>query len=273
MTIEFKALSSVLGVEVLGLDPAAAYDAETTRRLRVAFSTHHLLLLRGQAVSAEDQVRFAERFGPVSRLGANMKHGGKTMRISNVHADGAFPTGELLFHSDHVYFERPLKAIALYGEAVPGCGGDTLFANAARAWDNLPRRLKERIAALKARNVYDYSLKRGDQRLSKEALSAGAAHHVHPIAWPHPETGRTILLVNRMMTDEVIGLDQAESEALLAELLPYIEDPGNVYRHRWRLHDLVVWDNRILQHARTDFDPSEARVLRRVPVAEESATA
>ena len=75
------------------------------------------------------------------------------------------------------------------------------------------------------------------------------------------------------MTDDVEGLGRAESDALLEELFAYIENPKIIYRHEWQLNDLVFWDNRILQHARTDFDPAEKRVLRRVPIAEDTSSA
>lgn len=272
MALGFKKLSDVLGVEVTGLDVTKPYDAATTAALRKAFEVHHLLLVRGQEVSAEDEIRFAELFGPVSRKGANMAHGGKIMHVSNAHADGALPNGELLFHADHIFFEHPLKAIALYGVAVPSSGGDTLFANAALAWDTLPAELKTRVGTLRANHGYDYVANKGNERFDRTKAS-DAPHYVHPIAWPHPETGRPILLVSRMMTDEVIGLDRAEGEALLEALFAHVENPRHVYQHKWQLNDLVVWDNRVLQHARTDFDPAEKRVLRRVPIAEDARAA
>ena len=273
MPMEFKPLSPVLGVEVRGLDLSAPFDEATAAALRRAFLEHHLLLVRGQDCSTEDEIRFSELFGPVSRMGEHMKHGGKIMHISNAHKEGALPTGELLFHSDQVYFKHPLKAIALYAVEVPGKGGDTRFANAALAWDNLPPRLKERVQGLKTENVYDYGPNRGDRRIDTSKLSELAVRAEHPIAWPHPETGRIVLLINRLMTARVVGLAPAESEALLEELFPYAEDPAITYRHVWQKHDLVFWDNRILQHARTNFDPAEKRVLRRVPIAENEAAA
>ena len=77
-----------------------------------------------------------------------------------------------------------------------------------------------------------------------------------------------MLLVNRMMTDEVVGLPPAEGEALLQELFAHLEAPEIVYRHAWRPDDLVIWDNRALQHARMNFDPAQKRVLRRIPIGE-----
>jgi len=268
MTFQTKRLSPMLGAELIGFDASKPYTPETVAALKRAFLEHHLLLIRGQEVSTEDEVRLSELFGPVSKMGEHMKHGGKTMNISNAHKDGALPTGELLFHSDQVYFKYPLKAIALYAVEVPSKGGDTLFSNAAMAWDNLPPRLKERVQGLKTDNVYDYGPNRGDRPVDTSNLSPLTVRAEHPIAWPHPETGRLVLLINRLMTARILGVPKAESDALLAELFPYAEDPKVIYRHVWQKHDLVFWDNRILQHARTNFDPAEKRVLRRVPIAE-----
>ncbi len=268
MSFQVKRLSPMLGAELIGFDLSAPYSDDTVAALKQAFLEHHLLLIRGQDCSTEDEVRLSELFGPVSRMGEHMQHGGKTMNISNAHKDGALPTGELLFHSDQVYFKYPLKAIALYAVEVPSAGGDTLFANAAMAWDNLPPRLKERVQGLRTDNVYDYGPNRGDRRVDTRNLSERTVRAEHPIAWPHPDTGRLVLLINRLMTAQIVGLSQDESDALLEELFPYLEDPKVIYRHAWQRQDLVFWDNRILQHARTNFDPAEKRVLRRVPIAE-----
>ncbi|MEX2408036.1 MAG: TauD/TfdA family dioxygenase [Rhodovibrionaceae bacterium] len=245
-------------------------DPQDQERLREAFLKHHLLLVRGQELDDDQEIAFAEIFGEVSHQGGNMKHDGKIMHISNAHEKGAFPTGPLLFHSDHVFYEHPLKAIALYGEAIPSEGGDTLFANAALAWDRLSPELKERVGSLKGLNVYDYGVNKGSDRFAAEALSESGINAIHPIAWPHPETGRKILLVNRLMTDRILDLDKSESDALLEKLFQAIDDEEIIYRHRWQLHDLVIWDNRVLQHARTDFNPQEKRVLRRVPIGEDA---
>ena len=268
MTFTTRPLSPVLGAELIGFDASAPYTPETVAALKQAFLDHHLLLIRGQEVSAEDEVRLSELFGPVSKMGEHMKHGGKTMNISNAHKDGALPTGELLFHSDQIFCKYPLKAIALYAIEVPSKGGDTLYSNAALAWDNLPPRLKERVQGLKTINVYDYGHNRGDRLADTDNLTNLAVSAEHAIAWPHPDTGRPVLLINRLMTTRIVGLDKAESDALLQELFTYTEDPKITYRHVWQKRDLVFWDNRVLQHARTDFDPAEKRVLRRVPIAE-----
>ena len=83
----------------------------------------------------------------------------------------------------------------------------------------------------------------------------------------HPETGREVLYVNRLMSDYIVGMDRAESDALLEDLFQVLEDPAHTYEHVWTPGDLVMWDNMCTLHARTWFDPSQSRVLRRTTVA------
>ena len=89
---------------------------------------------------------------------------------------------------------------------------------------------------------------------------------MHPIVIRHPATGRPALFVNRLMTDLIVGMPRAESDALLERLFQYIEQPDHVYEHAWRVGDALIWDNLATLHARTDFDPKERRALRRTAI-------
>lgn len=269
MPVTIRPLSPALGAEIVGIDLREDIAPADWAAIAAAWRAHHLLLFRDQHLTAEQQVAFCTRFGPVSRQGANMQHVRDYMHISNTVEGGALPNGELLFHSDHVFFDKVMKGIALYAVEVPSKGGDTLFANAERAYDNLPPALRQRVAPMRARHIYNYARIAGDKRISAAELGDDkAVQAIHPIAWPHPETGHPVLFVNEFMTHEVVGLPHDESEALLDELLTYIRDDRVIYQHAWRLNDLVIWDNRSLQHARSDFNPSEPRTMRRVPIAE-----
>ncbi len=169
-----------------------------------------------------------------------------------------------------MFLETPLKAISLYALAVPSRGGETCFIDAARAYQELPEQLKERIAHLEARHIYDYGANRGNQAPNPQQLSEQADTAVHPIVWPHPDTGEPILFVSRLFTVEILGIAREESAALLKTLFEHLEARRSDYSHPWRVGDLMIWDNRILQHARNDFDPTEKRALRRVPIGEGS---
>jgi taurine dioxygenase len=265
MTMTARPLNSSLGVEITGLDvrnPSAADQA----RIRELFDEHHLILVRNVDLSEDEHLALTQAIGPISSADAIMKDGRKFTHISNIHADGRLPTGELLFHADHMFLETPLKAISLYALAVPSKGGETCFINAALAYRGLPPELKERIAPLQARHVYDYGANRGNQAPQPGELSALVDTAVHPIVWPHPESGQPILFVSRLFTVEVIGLAREEGDTLLQTLFEHLDARRSDYSHPWSIGDLMIWDNRILQHARNDFDPREKRALRRVPI-------
>lgn len=266
--MEIRTLSTPLGAEIVGVDLRKKVDAATLARLKEAFTQYHLLLFRNQDITEDQQADFSTKFGPLSHQGDNMNHGGKVMFISNTRDDGALPNGELLFHSDHCFYEHPLKALTLYAMEVPSKGGETIFLNAQKAYDELPAALKARIEGLHAEHGFDYGYKSGDRRLHADDLPETAKRATHPLAWPHPETGRKILLANQLMTYRIQELDEAQSEALLTELFEQLGRPELQYKHKWELGDYIIWDNRVLQHARTNFDPAEKRTLRRVPIGE-----
>jgi taurine dioxygenase len=263
-------LSAVGGAEIEGLDLRNELSEGTQDQLRAAWAQHGLLLLRGQDLTLEDQVRFGRVFGAISSQGENAAKLGGVTYVSNVAADGSNPRGELTFHIDHSFYPHPLRGIMLYGIEVPSVGGDTLFANAKLAYQRLPQELKDRIDGLRALHVYDYAYSRGDRqgaRIRESEIGADSPRAIHPVVLTHPVTHEKILYVSRRHTDRILDLPEAESEALLDELLTYIYLPDIVHRHVWKAGDLVLWDNLALQHARTDFDPAHKRHLRRVQIA------
>ena len=268
MPIELVPLSAEIGVEMRGLDPRSL-DQEKIAAFRDAFDRYHLVALRGVELSETEQSKLTETLGEVSFDSPIMKKGGerKFSFIGNQHADGALRDGELWFHADHTFFKLPLKAIALYSLAVPSVGGETVFSNAGAAYRRLPDALKQRIAGLEARHVASYGGFEGDSRPRFDPNSK-AKVAVQPVVWTHPDSGEKILFVSRLLTESILGLPHDESEALLEELFTFIENPKHHYMHKWRVGDYVVWDNRQLQHARQDFDASEKRALRRIPIAQ-----
>lgn len=268
MAYEIVPLAEELGCEIRGLDPAEL-DNDKIAAFLDAFEKHHLVLLRGLDLTPEQQTALTETLGEVSFESPVMKKGGerKFSFIGNQHNDGTLRDGELLFHSDHTFFEYPLKAIALYSLAAPSKGGETVFTNAAGAYRRLPQDLKDRIANLEARHIASYGAFEGDARPRFDPNSK-AKVAVHPVVWAHPDTGEKILFVSRLLTESILGMEHEESEALLEELFQYIEDPAYQYAHEWKVGDYLVWDNRQLQHSRRDFDPTENRALRRVPIAQ-----
>ena len=264
-----RPLSSALGAEILGLDLRDDIDARVFAQIRDAWHQNLVIVLRGQNMSEEDQVRFAEKFGPPAMIHTKqfVRNHPAVMLISNIREDGkpigALPDGEMHFHTDQCHQERPAMASMLYALEVPRAGGNTLFANGYTAYETLPPEIKRRIDGRKALNAYDYetaATKRGTR------LSQSVPSYAHPVVRTHPPTGRKALYVNRLMTVRIEGLPAQESEDLLAMLFDHQERREFIYEHVWRVGDLVIWDNRCTLHARTDFSPDERRLMRRVTI-------
>jgi len=270
MEPNFSPLSSALGVEIDGVDLSRPPDQETVATLRAAFAQHHLLLLRDQEIDEEAQIRFATLFGPISHRGVFMRARDFT-HVSNSREDGILGSGVLDFHSDHTFFRHPLRAICLYAIEAPSSGGETLFSNAAMAWANLPDDLKTRIKGRRSLQLFDYNGDYNRRCLERDA-AADAPRCWHPLTL-NDEAGSTVLFVHPLTTAAMSDLSDAETDALIGELAAYIADPGIGYRHTWRPGDVLIWNNMKLHHARTDFDPSERRTLRRIPIAVSEAEA
>jgi taurine dioxygenase len=265
-----KKLSSAIGAEVSGLDLRAPLSRSTISALRDTWLAHQLLLFRNQDLSEEQQIRFAEYFGsPVggrnkSKRIERQDHDPRIMIISNIRDEGkpigSLPDGELQFHSDSAFLDFPLMGTLLYGVKLPSSGGNTKFANTYLAYEALTPKQKHMLEPLRAINVYDYATQVRTGRLDRTK----SPFATHPIIRTHPETGRKALYVNRLMTEEIVDFPADEGTALLESLFEVIENDAFIYEHVWRRGDLLMWDNRCTQHARTDFPKNEMRLLRRV---------
>jgi taurine dioxygenase len=276
--LDIVKLTPHIGVEVRGIDLTRPLDAATVEALRGAWLDHIVLLFRGLTLEQADLLRAAEVFGTVAPMARPKDEYPKgyakllpnIMLISNIREDGvpigALPDGEMMFHHDMLHAEVPHKGTLLYAVEVPSHGGNTLFANGYAAYDTLPADIREPLEGRIARHHYHYgSTLKGDGRGTK----ASAASR-HPVFRTHDETGRKAVYVNRLMTEEVEGMDRAESDRLLAALYDHAERPEFVYEHVWRVGDLLLWDNRCSMHARTDFPGGERRLMWRTTLEGEA---
>ena len=270
---QVKPLSDALGAEIIGIDLSQPLDEATAHAVEEAWHDHLVLVFRNQTLSNDDQVRFCRHYGDLEEVrtgkyaNEDMKH---TMMITNVTDTGlmtALENGDMWFHSDQCYYEIPCKASTLYAMEIPSVGGNTLFANCYTDWETLPADLREKLDGLKGHHIYDYAgnpLKRGDN------IDPNAPQYLHPVARTHPATERKALYVNRLMTDYIDGIPGEESDEILAQLFAHSEETRFVYEHVWQVGDFVIWDNRCSMHARTDFDPNERRMMRRITVKGEA---
>jgi len=267
--VAVRPLSPAVGAEIVGVDLREELTDDRFAQILDAWHGHLVILLRDQVLSEDDQVRFAQRFGPLATIHTKQfrqKHPA-VMLISNIREDGkpigALPDGEMQFHTDQCHQERPAKASMLYAIEIPSVGGNTLFANAYLAYETLPDAIKRRIEGKRALNAYDYD---SAATIRGAEVPDGAPSYAHPVVRTHPATGRKALYVNRLMTRRIEGLPAQESEELLDLLFDHQEQAQFIYEHVWRPGDLLMWDNRCTLHARTDFSAEERRLLRRVTV-------
>lgn len=275
MNFEITPLSPVVGAEVTGLDLTEELDDQTVSAIQDAWLQYSVLVIRDQELTEVDQVRFSEQFGPLGRprrptiptaRSAQEKHPA-IMLVSNIRENGrplGFPhDGEMWFHADMCYTEVPHKATMLYAMELPSKGGNTMFASMYEAYNRVPDDLKAKLADKKALHVHEY--KRTERPSVREDME-GVAHYAHPVFITHPETGRKALFVNRLMTAAIEGMPVDKSEAILNQLFDIGEDRSIVYEHVWSYGDLVMWDNRAVTHARTEFPDTDRRLLRRTTV-------
>jgi taurine dioxygenase len=272
--LRFARLTKHIGCEVTGIDLRQPVPAEAAVAIYRAWLDHAVLVFRDQDLNQEDLVRVTGIFGefaPLGRPAHTLPKGfakilPNIMLISNIRENGetvgALPDGEMMFHHDTIHRDDPHKATLLYAVEVPTYGGDTLFASGAAAYEALDAAMQAKLQGLRAVNFYVYnSVKRND----KQAVDA-TSQAVHPVVRTHDETGRKALYVNRLMSVQIEGMAQPESDALLDFLFDHSEQPEFVYSHVWRERDLIVWDNRCSSHARTDFPSDQRRLLLRTTV-------
>jgi taurine dioxygenase len=275
MSLIVRPLSSALGAEIVGVDLRETLDPATVEQIIAAWHDNLVLLFRDQSLSEDDQVRFARHFGalqgrqrPLDKQAesGHRKHP-EVMLVSNIRENGkligSLPDGEMQFHSDQCYVEKPPTGTFLYAMEIPSEGGDTLFLNMYRAYETLPPEIKAKIDGRKAMNVYAYG---STSRDANVVDLSRFPHFVQPVVRTHPDTGRKALYVNRLMSWTIEGMDETESSTLLDGLFDHAEQDQFIYAHRWRVGDLILWDNRCTLHARTDFSNAERRMLRRLVV-------
>lgn len=256
-----------------------AIDDGTAAHLRRLLAAHQLLVF-SQELSDDEHVLLAGAFGRVLPQGPRVEVNAPAPAdppiitlVSNVEPGGGLGTSELAFHHDMAHVPTPLTGLSLHALSVGDGQTTTRFASGRLAYGHLPLELARRLEGLQALFVGNYTT------LSDGAVLARAARDmldptwpcaVHPVVVPHPVTGEPCIYVNEMQTTAILGLAQHESDALLDTLFAHLYDAANIYEHKWRGNDLVVWDNLSLQHARRRVGEHSDRTLRRVVFGEKA---
>lgn len=272
--LQIRPLSDALGAEVRGVD-LGDVSAATFAAIVDAWHRYLVLCFPDQTVTDEEFLAFSARFGELDLAPITVT--GKLYRsdlpelavISNVIEDGQ-PIGSLgnveaIWHSDMTYNEDPPMASLLYAIEIPAQGGDTGFCNMYKAYDSLPDRLKDRVATLTCKHDSSHN-SAGEARsgfpdsFARREDIPGA---VHPLVCTHPDTGRKVLYPGRRPNADIPELSAADSEALLDELWSCITRAEHCWHHKWRVGDVIMWDNRCTLHRRDEFDAGARRIMHR----------
>ncbi|MBV9829783.1 MAG: TauD/TfdA family dioxygenase [Alphaproteobacteria bacterium] len=277
-----------VGAEIRGVDLAQPIPADVAATLRSAWLDHLVLLFRDQYLDARHYLNAARIFGDPVEGGARryMKAAGVPVEdrfpevtiLSNldesgrpVRDNGGLGSYEVVWHSDNSYVEAPPAGSCLYSLEVPTHSGNTSFNNQYLAYETLPDDLKQAIAGKRS--------KQDASRNSAGVLRPGlkvperpeeVPGPMHPLLRVHPDTGRTTLYLGRRRvypSQFIEGLDETESEAVLARLWAHATRPELSWTHVWKPGDFLVWDNRCAMHYREEVDDTQRRVMFRTQFA------
>jgi taurine dioxygenase len=264
------------GAEVTGIDLRSITSADFAT-IHQAWIDHQVLLFCDQKLSDPDLIGFSRRFGdldqaPVQENGQRFVDGiPEIYVVSNVIengvAIGSLGAGEAVWHTDMSYLPAPPKASMLFALEIPPAGGDTSFCDMYAAFETLPAGLRDRALGLRVKHDGTYNsggyLRQGVTPTDDPRLAPGT---LHPLVCTHPESGRRMLYLGRRRMAWIEGLALAESEALLDEIWAHATRPEISFTHRWRVGDLVLWDNRCTMHRRDPFDAAARRVMHRTQI-------
>lgn len=268
-SVKVKPLETVIGAEIEGVDLSQPLPEPAVDTILDAFSKYGVLVFHGQDLDPKSLSRFTSYFGPleIHHMAEKPFPDYPEVRIlSNVRKDGSLIGANRAgrhWHSDLSYIKETGLATFLYCVETPPTGGDTLFAGMQAAYDALPEETKRKIegrTALHDRNFRYSELYPDRKPLTAEQVAAVPAVE-HPVVIRHPVTGRKALFVSKDVVSRIVGMDEAESRALIDELEAFATQERFLYRHKWKVGDLVVWDNRSTLHQATGYDEAKHRRL------------
>lgn len=273
-------LDAPLGAEVQGLDAREPLRASQVLAIKHTLQARRIVVLRGQQLDDPQFLRLATYFGSVFQppqdvpVLASDPYGGNTpaiVKVSNVD-DGVLGHHELSAHSDHHWTPEPSAGSLLYALEVPRVGGQTTWIDQVAAYEALDAATRAEIDGLKL-ITYNPFLRRlhplesGFPRYRTPDIEPLTPYEVHPLVRTHPDTGRKVLFLDEATEVELVGVDPVRGQALIERLRAHLLQPRFAYTHRWQIGDIVYWDNQATLHARTGFDPSERRVLKRISLS------
>ena len=275
--LALRALPTQMGAVVSGVDLRQP-SPQLAHAIELAMDRHAVLVFRDQQLDQDQQIAFARSLGPLDIGFGRVRNGAHRFKyqeladISNVDVSGNVVAREhakivgnianQLWHSDSSFQKPRAKYSMLHAVVIPQHGGDTEFADLRAAYDGLPNELRQRIDGLQAEHYALHSrLMLGDTGYSEEQRALIPAVY-WPLVQTHQGSGRKLIYVGAHCRS-VQGLTVPESRILLMDLLEHATQREYVYRHKWRVGDLVIWDNTATVHRGRHFELSERREMRR----------
>ncbi len=260
--LKTRALKPGFGVEVLDIDLATA-DPATIAEIARAFGLNGVLLVRDQKMTPDDLMRFLGQFGELedhTLKQYTLPGYPKIFILSNRTDTAGRPIGAhndgLGWHTDYSYMREPVMCTMLYAVEVPPEGSDTLIADCCEAYRALPDGRKRQIEGLALHHSYKFFMEtreHGRMKISKE-LEEATPDVIHPLIRTHPQDGRKALWPSTGTVKEVIGLPGEPGMNLLNELVEFVTQDRFVLRHKWRVGDIFMFDNRCTLHTGTPYD-------------------
>ncbi|EPH42542.1 TauD/TfdA family dioxygenase [Streptomyces aurantiacus] len=256
----------VIGAEIRGTDLTRPLDPAVREELNRALLEWKVLFFRGAHLTSDQQRAFARNWGELETNPLLARGAADDVARFEKGGDAA-PTFENVWHTDVTFRERPALGAVLQLREVPPVGGDTMWADMAAAYDNLPDDIKARVDDAVAVHDFIPGFARfyGPGQLAP--LQDEFPPVTHPVVRTHPETGRRMLFVNTSFTTHIVGMDRAESDRLLGFLVRQAHVPEYQVRWRWQAGDIAFWDNRATQHYAVDDYAPHRRVAERVAIA------
>jgi len=272
---------------ITAVDLSRPIDDDIQRAIERAMDAYAVCVLPGQHLDDEQQIAFSRFYGPLelspgigrtpgaAAANARIRHR-EIFDISNLDQDGgllgdnnarsAFMQGNQLWHTDSSFRQESATWSMLHAKVIPAAGGDTEFADTRAAYDALPDAMKSRIEGLVAEHSLWHSRAKlgGYVPTEEERKSYPSARH--KLVRRHPGSGRYALYI-ASHASHIVGMPLEEGQVLLGELMEFATQPQFVYRHKWHVGDLVIWDNRCTVHRATPFEAADhVRELRRTTI-------
>ena len=261
--LEVEPVGGRIGAEIHGVELAANMENSTVAAIRAALARHKVIFFRHQRL--DDQQHAAI----VARLGRSQPDapGAATEQARLIELNSSDGYAADIWHTDQTYVQSPPDVTTLRAVVIPKPGGDTLWANTAAAYADLPDPLKTLADSLWGihSNIFDYAQASGKEKDKEEWLQTVRPVRMeaeHPVVRVHPETGERALILGAYL-QRFVGLNGSDSRHLTAILQDHVTRPENTVRWQWQVGDVAIWDNRATQHrAIVDFG-SQLRVVKR----------